>query len=308
MQINNVLLLGGTGFVGRAVAEQLSARGVAVTVPTRSINRAKHLLILPTLNVVAADVHDAATLRTLVAQHDVVINLIGVLHGDFEREHVALPKLVAEICAVANKRLLHMSALNADVNGPSEYLRSRGRGEAAVRQALPATTVIQPSVIFGEHDKFLNMFAGLVKIFPVIPIGSANAKFQPVWVEDVARAIVTSLFNSATVGKTFPLVGPKTYTLRELIQFVIAGSGKTRAVIGLGPTLSIVQATVFERLPGKLITCDNVRSMAVPSTSDTLFPAIFGTASAMENVVAGYTRDTAGRARYQAYRDRAGRA
>jgi NADH dehydrogenase len=276
-------LLGGTGFVGRAVAEQLAARGVAITVPTRAINRAKHLLPLPTVQVIHADVHDSATLHKLVAEHDAVINLIGVLHGDFVREHVALPKLIAEICASNNRRLLHMSALNAD------------------------TTMFQPSVIFGEHDKFLNMFAGLVKVFPVIPLGSATAKFQPVWVEDVARAITTSLFDPSTRGKTYPLVGPKVYTLRELIQFVIAQSGKTRAVIALGATLSMWQAAVLEHLPGKLLTRDNVRSMQVPSTSSVAFPVMFGAASALEHVVAGYARDRAGRRRYQTYRDRAGR-
>jgi uncharacterized protein YbjT (DUF2867 family) len=313
MNIKKVLLLGGSGFIGASVADQLSSRGFFVTVPTRLRERAKHLLIFPTVDVVEADVHDANSLLALGREHDAVINLIGILHGDFEREHAEFPKLVAETCAKAKvSRLIHMSALNANVNGPSKYLQSRGRGEAnvlAVAKANPElkVTMFQPSVVFGEHDKFLNMFANLVKIFPFIPLGSASAQFQPVWVEDVAHAIVESLTQSETFGKTYPLVGPKVYTLQQLIEFVIALSGKLRLVIGLGGGLSMLQATVFEYLPGKLITRDNVRSMSLPNISATPFPATFGAASDMEAVVPTYMREQSGRAKYQYLRNHAGR-
>jgi uncharacterized protein YbjT (DUF2867 family) len=313
MNIKKVLLLGGSGFIGASIADQLSSRGFFVTVPTRLRERAKHLLILPTIDIVEADVHDPESLLTLVREHDAVINLIGILHGDFEREHAEFPKRVAEACAKANvPRLIHMSALNADINGPSKYLQSRGRGEAnvlSVAKAHPAlrVTMFQPSVVFGEHDKFLNMFIGLVKKFPFIPLGSADAKFQPVWVEDVAHAIVQSLNQSETFGKTYPLVGPKIYTLRQLIEFVIAVTGKQRVVMGLGSALSMLQATVFEFLPGKLITRDNVRSMSLPNVSATPFPAIFGTASEMEAVVSTYMHENTGRAKYQNLRNYAGR-
>jgi uncharacterized protein YbjT (DUF2867 family) len=317
MNIKKVLLLGGSGFIGASIAEQLSSRGIFVTVPTRLRERAKHLLILPTIDVVEADVHDPISLHALVREHDAVINLVGILHGDFEREHAEFPKLVAETCVKANvPRLIHMSALNADVNGPSKYLQSRGRGEAnvfAIAKSHPAlkVTVFQPSVVFGEHDKFLNMFMGLVKIFPMIPLGSADAKFQPVWVEDVARAIAQSLNEAETFGQTYRLVGPKVYTLQQLIEFVIAVTGKRRIVIGLGSALSMLQASVFEFLPGKLISRDNVRSMSLPNISSTPFPAIFGTASDMETVVSTYMRDQdtggAGREKYQKLRHYAGR-
>ena len=313
MNIKKVLLLGGTGFIGASVADQLTSRGFFVTVPTRLRERGKHLLILPTVDVVEADVHDANNLLALAKEHDAVINLIGILHGDFEREHAEFPKLVAETCVKANvPRLIHMSALNADANGPSVYLQSRGRGEANVRAISAAhpglqVTMFQPSVVFGEHDKFLNMFVGLVKKFPLIPLGSAGAQFQPVWVEDVARATAQSLTLSETFGKTYPLVGPKVYTLQQLIEFVIALTGKHRAVIGLGASLSMLQATVFEFLPGKLITRDNVRSMSLPSISSAPFPAIFGIASDMEAVVASYMKAASGRAKYQRLRGNAGR-
>ncbi len=313
MNIKKVLLLGGTGFIGASLADQLTARGYFVTVPTRLRERGKHLLILPTVDVVEADVHNAEVLLGLAKEHDAVINLIGILHGDFEREHAQFPKLVAETCVKANvARLIQMSALNADPHGPSVYLQSRGRGEAnvlAVAKANPTlqVTMFQPSVVFGENDKFLNMFVGLVKMFPVIPLGSANAQFQPVWVEDVARAIADSLARSETFGKTYRLVGPRVYTLEQLINFVVSLTGKQRVVIGLGPSLSMLQAAVFERLPGKLITRDNVCSMSLPNISPDPFPAIFGPASDMEAVVTGYMREDSGRAKYQNLRNSAGR-
>ena len=315
MIVNKVLLIGGSGFIGTSVAEQLSGQGIFVTVPTRRSERARHLSLLPTVDIVEADVFVAAELEDLVAHHDAVVNLTGILHGDFERVHVTLAKLVAEACAKMKvARLIHMSALNAGIDAPSDYLRSRGRGEAAVWEVARTNpslnvTVFQPSVVFGERDKFLNMFAGLIKFFPIVPLGSPNAKFQPVWVEDVARAIVTSLHDSTTGGQTFPLAGPKVYTLRELLEFVAAITARRRLIVGLGAGLSMLQASVFGLLPGKLITPDNVRSMTIPSTSDQPFPALFGHAAAMASVVPGYLRPegAGGRARYQHFRDAAGR-
>ena len=315
MIINKVLLIGGSGFIGTPVAEQLSAQEIFVTVPTRRRERGKHLLLLPTIDVVEADIFNAVELQDLVRNHDAVVNLTGILHGDFERVHVTFPKMVADACVKTRvNRLINMSALNADVNGPSDYLRSRGRGEAAVwavATAHPAlnVTMFRPSVVFGERDKFLNMFAGLVKIFPVIPLGSADAQFQPVWVEDVARAIVTSINHAETKNQTYPLVGPKVYTLRELLKFVAAVTAKRRLIVGLGSALSMLQAGVFGMLPGKLITPDNVRSMSLPNTSDQPFPALFGHAAAMESVVPVYLAgEGAGtRGRYRQFRDAAGR-
>ena len=319
MIINNVLLIGGSGFIGSSVAEQLTAQNIFVTVATRRRERAKHLILLPTVDAVEADVFNAAELEDLVQNHDAVVNLAGILQGDFERIHVMLPKLVAEACAkVGVARLINMSALNAAVDAPSEYLRSRGRGEAAVWEVVKANpslsvTMFRPSVVFGERDKFLNMFAGLVKMFPVIPLGSPDALFQPVWVEDVARAIVACLHQSAAKNQTYPLVGPKVYTLRAMLEFVVAATARRRVIVGLGPGLSMLQASVLGILPGKLITPDNVRSMRVASTSNQPFPAVFGRASAMEATVNSYLHPVAsgssvgGRTRYQQFRDSAGR-
>ena len=318
MNIAKVLLVGGSGFLGAAIAEQLVRKGIAVTVPTRRAERAKHLLVLPTVEVVEADVHDADRLAELVCGNDAVINLVGILHGDFEREHVALPRQIAEACvSTGTQRLIQMSALNASITGPSAYLQSKDRGEAAVldvaiRHPALNVTLFRPSIVFGESDRFLNMFATLVNFSPFVPLGSPDARIQPVWVEDVARAVVRSLAMRETFGHTYPLVGPRVYTLRELLQFVMRLTGHHRPILGLGTGLSALQAAVFERLPGKLITRDNVRSMSIPNTSSKPFPAIFGEAHAMESIVPGYlqnnARDIAGRPRYDRFRYRAGRS
>jgi uncharacterized protein YbjT (DUF2867 family) len=336
MKIERVLILGGSGFIGSSVAEFLTREGYFVTVPTRRFDRAKHLSVMPTLEVIEANVFDPATLEALIKRHDAVINLVGILNGDFEAVHVAFPKMVAEICARNGvARFIHVSALTADAKSPdslpSEYLRSRGRGEAAVwtvagaATAAAATTkqqpnlnvtVFRPSIVFGEHDKFLNLFAKLVKLFPILPLGSANAQFQPVWVEDVAHAIVASLKRSEAFGQTYALAGPAVYTLRELIEFVAKCLGKRPLIIGLGAGLSMLQGAVFGLLPGKLITPDNVRSMSVPNTSAERFPSFANHPAALEAVVPTYlghgsgqgTVQGAGRSRYQALRNRAGRS
>ena len=318
MQISTVCLLGGSGFIGRYTAEDLSDLGIQVTVPTRRRERAKFLLVLPTVDVVEADIHDDATLKRLLTGCDAVINLIGILHPEkkfgFDRVHVDLPRRVAAACVEAGvPRLIHMSALNADPNGPSEYLRSRGRGEAAVNEAAQNApglhvTIFRPSVVFGRDDKFLNLFAKLVKRFPVIPLGSAQAKFQPIHVDDVSHAIVTSIDKSETFAQTYTLCGPKVYTLRKLVDFVTAILRKSRTVIELGPTLSSLQAAVFEFLPGKLITRDNIKSMQVDSVCHCDFPAVFGIQPAsMEAIVPQYLDGAAPRGRYQLFRNRAGR-
>jgi NADH dehydrogenase len=315
MKIKKVLLLGGSGFIGASVAEQLAKMDIFVTVPTRRRERGKGLFLLPTVDVIEADIFDASQLEELVRHHDAVINLVGVLHGDFERVHALLPKMVAEACTKKGvTRLIQMSALNADINGPSEYLRSRGRGEAAVWAICETNpdlnvTMFRPSVVFGENDAFLNLFATFAKFLFLVPLGSPDAKLQPVWVEDVARAIVISLNLPAAKQQTYALAGPRVYTLRELLEFVIATTGRHCAIVGLGSGLSMLQANIFGVLPGKFITPDNVRSLSVPSTSDQPFPSAFGNASSVENVAPAYLgRPVAGgRARYQLFRDAARR-
>jgi len=230
MKTKNILLIGGSGFLGGHVARRLAAQGHRLTVPTRHRERARHLLVLPTVEVVETDVHDDARLAERVAGQDAVINMVGILHSryglpygpDFARAHVELPRRIAAACRAAGvRRVVHVSALNADVNGPSQYLRSKGEGEAAVMAAAKDldVTVLCPSVIFGTGDKFLNTFATILKLAPVFAAGGLTAKFQPVYVGNVADAFVGCIEDIKTFGQRYELVGPKVYTLRELVDY-----------------------------------------------------------------------------------------
>jgi NADH dehydrogenase len=253
----------------------LAARGAKVTVPTRRRDRAKHLILLPTVDVVEVERLDARTLSKLAAGRDAVVNLAGILHGPgFKTVHVELAQAVVNACrATGVKRLLHMSALGADPKAPSEYLRSKGIGEQAALAADDLeVTVFRPSVIFGPEDRFLNLFARLAQFFLVLPVGSPGARFQPVYVGDVVRAFVAALDDRDAAGKRYDLCGPREYTLRQLVEFVCAVTGRRRLVMGLPDNLSYLQAWALELLPMKLLTRDNYHSMQVPNVCDGPFP------------------------------------
>ena len=315
MDISSVCIIGGSGFVGRSIAEQACTRGYRVRVVTRSEPRARRLLVLPTLETIVADPDDESSLERCFDNMDAVVNLVGILHPSgrtsFASAHVELPRKIARASRAAGVRqFLHLSALGASASAPSEYLRSKAAGEAVVRESggeLPFT-IFRPSVIFGENDRFLNLFARLARIFPVIPLGGAGAKFQPIWVEDVARALVSSLGDPRALGSAFELCGPRVYTLEELVRFVAATIGHPRRIVALPRALASLQASVFERLPGKLLTRDNLRSMSVDNVCAGPFPQVFGfEPSPLEAVVPEYLMGTSTRARYQRFRHYAGR-
>ena len=312
MEITRVCVLGGSGFVGRHVVNLLSAERFHVRVPTRGRERAKRLILLPTVDVINANVHDETQLGELVRGVDAVINLVGVLHDGggtrgFGEAHVELTRKAIAACRARGvRRYVHMSALGADVNGPSEYQRTKGAGEALVRESGLDWTIFRPSVIFGSGDKFLNMFASLLAVMPVVLLGSPRARFQPVFVESVAAAFVRCLEDDASFGRTYDLCGPRVYTLRELVALVGEITGNRRPIIGLGDTLSWLQAFSLEFLPVKLLTRDNYRSMKLDNVSSSAFP--FGIQpTALEAVAPGYLGNSFPRARYGAYRGQAGR-
>ena len=304
--MKKILVLGGTGFVGAHVCEKLVRDGWHVTVPTRVRNNARHLQHLPPLTVLEMDVHDEVALTHALAGHEAVVNLVAILHGTqaaFHRVHVALPEKLARAC-LANgvKRVVHISALGADAqhpeSAPSMYLRSKGQGEVVLRQAATGgaaggdagvgfeLTCLRPSVIFGAADQFLNLFAGLQKIFPIMPLAGAKARFQPVWVQDVATAVVRCARPSLPGSPLhqsgiFELCGPDVFTLKQLVELSgqlsgIAG-GRGRWVIGLPDWLGRLQAGMMALAPGKpLMSVDNLDSMKVDNVATGQSPGLTG--------------------------------
>jgi len=304
--MKRILILGGTGFVGRHICTRLSQAGWSAIVPSRSPAAARHLAGLPRVDVVPGDVHDEATLIRLLAGADAVVNLVAILHGSeaaFEQVHVELPKKLARACAAAGvRRLVQISALGAALDGPSMYQRSKARGEAVLHTEAAADfldlTVLRPSVIFGAQDKFLNVFAQLQRMFPLIPLAGADTRFQPVWVEDVAAAVMRCLQDDATIGQTFEACGPEVFTLRDLVrlagQYAGVNQGRGRAVFALPMPLARVQAWVMERLPGEpLMSGDNLDSMALDNIASGKVPGLDAlgiTPAALAAIAPGYLR------------------
>jgi uncharacterized protein YbjT (DUF2867 family) len=316
MQVRNVCVIGGSGFLGRHVVHRLAAEEIFVRVPTRRRERAKQLILLPTVDVVTADVHDLRVLERLVGPVDAVINLVGILHearGEtFERNHVELPRKIVAACRETGvKRLVHVSALRAALDAPSAYLRSKAEGEGQIRAAQAVgieTTIVRPAVIFGREDRFLNLFAQVARLLPVIALASPNARFQPIFVEDVARALTACLPDAHAFGHTYDLCGPKVYTLRQLVDYVCHTLGVQRPIIELSESLSLLQAALLERLPGRLMTRDNVYSMRVDNVCGSAFPELFGfSPTPLEAVVPEYLEGVTPRTRYHWFRYRARR-
>lgn len=282
--MSKLLILGGSGFVGRSVCEQwVRACGgsARITVPTRRLHSAQAIQTLPGVTLVQADVHDEAQLAGLIQGHDCVINLIAILHGSeaaFDRVHVQLPRRLAAACERAGvRRLIHVSALGVELGsaGPSMYLRSKAAGEAVLTRAALDLTVLRPSVIFGESDRFLNLFAQLQAVFPVMPLAGAQAQFQPVWVEDVATAIVRCCTDAHTIGKTYEAAGPEVLKLADLVRMAGRLSGHARRVLPLPGPIAWLQALAMELMPGEpLMSRDNLASMRSPNVSGGRLPSL----------------------------------
>ncbi len=324
MASKTVCVIGGSGFVGHHLVALLARRGYRVIVPAGRREPVKDLAVLPTVEVVQANVHDAAALQELLRGVDAVINLVGLLHetaagpvdspraqrGTFHHAHVELPRKIVLACLAAGvPRLIHMSALGADPASRSAYQRSKAAGEEAVRNAPQPlmTTLFRPSVIFGPGDSFLTLFANLLRMTPVIPLAGGRARFQPVFVGDVARAFADALEQPETVGQTYSLCGPKAYTLAELIQLTAGELGLRRWVIPLGPTLSYWFARLMELKPGrKIMTRDNHYAMLMDNVCPTGHPPHPACTTALESVI-GYLREQGPRRAYHRHRAKAGR-
>ena len=265
---------GGTGFIGSRLVAHLANRGHRITVPTRDPERARHLRIQPSVKIVRADVFAPGTLTSLLTGADAVVNLIGILNESgrdgrgFHRAHVELMEALISACANAGvSRLVQLSALNAGApQASSHYLRSKGEAEALLRKSQLDWTILQPSVVFGPGDDFLNRFAGLVRLIPwAFTLPMPNTRFAPIHVDDLVSAITRVLDRPDTTHQTLQLYGAETFTLKEIVQMITDTLGLNRRIIGMSKGLSRVQATWMDFLPGKPFSTDNYRSMLLDS-------------------------------------------
>lgn len=319
-RMKKILVLGGTGFVGAHVCEKLIREDFTVTLATRRRSNANHLIHLPGLTVQEFNVHDEAALTRAAAGHDGVVNLVAILHGtqaDFEKTHVALPKKLAHACVSAGiKQVVHVSALGANAlqpeSAPSMYLRSKGEGEAVLNQAALGAgagaaaqagfdlSILRPSVMFGEGDKFINLFAKLQQVLPFMPLAGAAARFQPVWVQDVATAVVRCLKGASAQAspRVIEVAGPDVFTLKELVQIAGqlsgAAGGDGRPVIPLPGWAARLQATLMSFAPGvPLMSVDNLDSMKVDNVASGKLPGLASlgiTASALKPIAQQYLK------------------
>jgi len=315
MKKYNICILGGTGFVGKHLVSRLAREGHNIRVLTRHRERHRDLLVLPTVELIQSDIHNESSLKKHFAGQEVIINLVGILNErghsgkGFQRAHVQLVQKVVQACEANKiKRLLHMSALNATAKKKiSHYLLSKGQAEDLVHviNTLQVTS-FRPSVIFGPGDSFFTRFYKLLQTTPVLPLACANARFAPVYVNDVVEAMVHCLHDPRTTGQRYELCGPKTYNLKQLVQFTGGFVPGRRSIIGLPPVLSKLQALVMEYIPGKPFSYDNFQSLQVDSVCETPFPDIFSfKPRSIEEIVPRYLLSHGQRDNYAIFRKNA---
>jgi uncharacterized protein YbjT (DUF2867 family) len=267
MRIHRIAVLGGSGFIGRYVVKRFAAQGKVIAVGCRNAEAAKFLKpmgdvghIVP-LNVT---IGDDTLLPAFLAGNDALVNSVGILRESgsqtFELTHHTGPARLARFAREAGvERFVHISAIGADSRSPSAYARTKAAGERAVRDAFPTVTILRPSVVFGPEDQFFNRFAAMAMISPVLPlIGGGETRFQPVYVGDVADAVVKCLEDPATAGRVYELGGPKIYTFRELIELLLSEIRRKRRFIELPFGLATFQARLMSVLPNPPLTPDQV--------------------------------------------------
>lgn len=271
----NLLLLGGSGFIGKQLAFALANRGWHVTVPSRRPHRHRALLVHPNIRLVETNITDPPSLKALCVGQQAAINLVGILHerrkGDFRRYHVDFIKSVVESCSETGiRRLLHVSALGADqATGSSLYLRSKGEAENLLhtfgQRGLDVTS-FQPSVVFGKDDDFINRFAGILRYYAgYFPLACPDSKLAPVYVGDLVAKIATSIDDRNSFSKRYTVCGPEVFTLRQILELIITTLNLPVRVMPLGKGMSRLQAFILQNLPGKLFTLDNYRSLQTDS-------------------------------------------
>ncbi|MGK9167392.1 complex I NDUFA9 subunit family protein [Inquilinus limosus] len=267
-----VTLFGGTGFIGRYVAQLLAQRGWRIIVASRHPDRALPLKTAGAVGQVVpvfADIRDEGSVAAAVAGADAVVNLVGILFERgkqrFDAIHAEAAARVARAAAAAGaSRVVHISAIGASADSPSAYARSKAAGEAAVRAAFPGAAILRPSIVFGPEDGFFNLFATLARTAPFLPLfGGGTTRFQPVYVRDVAAAVVACLEQDGTAGQTYELGGPRVYTFRELMELTLKQTGRRKRLVSLSWGVASLEARLLSLLPKPLLTPDQVAQLKI---------------------------------------------
>ncbi len=292
-------VFGGAGFIGRQVVKRLAAQDFIVRIITRDAEAARPLMTqgrVGQIVAVKAAIGDDASVGQAIAGCDVVINLLGILFerrpGDFARIQAEAPGRIARAAAAAGvAHLVHVSAIGADAGSDSLYARSKAEGEAVVRAAFPAAVILRPSLVFGPEDAFFNRFARLAQMLPFMPVVHGETKFQPVYVGDVADAVMAAIARPDAAGRVFELGGPRVATFRDLLSFILTTTRRRRRMIDLPMGLVRLQARIGDRLPNPPLTTDQLKLLArdnVVSEGADGLAALGLTATPMEAVVPGY--------------------
>lgn len=293
-------VLGGSGFIGRYVVQRLAARGDVIAVGCRRAEGARFLMPQGNVGQIAAlnlEIGDEEVLPAFLAGNEALVNCVGILRESgpqrFDRVHHTGPARLARLAREAGiERFVHISAIGADSRSPSAYARTKAAGEAAVRDAFPTVTILRPSVVFGPEDQFFNRFAAMAMISPVLPlIGGGETRFQPIYVGDVADAVVKCLDDPATAGRTYELGGPKIYSFRELIELLLAEIRRKRLLLDLPFGLAAFQARLMSLLPNPPLTPDQVELLKrdnVVSSGAMSMAALGITPTAVEGVLPTY--------------------
>ena len=267
MRSRRTAVLGGSGFIGRYVVKRLATRGEVIAVGCRNAEAAKFLRPMGDVGQIAllnVAIDDEVLLPAFLAGNGALVNCVGILRESasqtFERVHHIGPARLARFARdAAVERFVHISAIGADPRSTSAYARTKAAGEQAVRDAFPTVTILRPSVVFGPEDQFFNRFATMATISPVLPlIGGGETRFQPVYVGDVADAVVKCLDDPATAGRTYELGGPKIYTLRQILELLLTEIRRRRGFIDLPFGLVAFQAKLMSILPNPPLTPDQV--------------------------------------------------
>lgn len=313
MSMKKIFVLGGSGFVGGHLVRRLAADGHQVTIATRYAPAARHLTVVPGIKICQANPYDIEALTRALDGHDLAINLVGILNErgfggkGFHRAHVELVEKLIIACEAAQVgSLIHMSALNAG-RGDSYYLKTRGQAERLVEQAQAngqlRTCMFRPSTIFGPDDSFLNRFAGLLKISPMLPLARPGARFAPVYVGDVVEAFSRVIKRDALDGSAYELCGAEIWTLKDLVVWVSRQLGLKRLVVGLPDPLGRLQGLAFDLVPGKPFSSDNFKSLLIDSVChQDGFGKLDITPWGMSQLAPTWLGDDTRQHRYQGYR------